>query len=55
MYILCNTTSKTSLEKVIEINNLLMLDYFYNAIAVVKDDNGKETYHVAYERKINIK
>lgn len=43
------TISKSALEKVIEINDLSTLDYTYNAVADVKDDEGKIKYHVAYD------
>ena len=44
------TVAKASLEKVLETSNLQTLDYSYNAIADVKDEDGKNVkYHVAYE------
>ena len=47
------TISKSSLEKVIEINELSTIDYTYNAIATVYDENDKKgekiKYYVAYE------
>lgn len=46
------TITKSSLEKVIEINDMSTLDYTYNPITDVKDENGKEKYHVAYEGKV---
>lgn len=46
------TVTKSSLEKVIEINDMSTLDYTYNAITDVKDDDGNEKYHVAYEGKV---
>ena len=44
--------TKSSLEKVIKINDMSTLDYTYNSITDVKDENGKEKYHVAYEGKV---
>lgn len=44
------TISQSSLEKVIEINDLSTLDYTYNAITAVYDeDSTKVKYYVAYE------
>ena len=44
------TISKSSLEKVIEINDLSTLDYTYNSITDVMEEEGdKVKYHVAYE------
>lgn len=45
------TISQSSLEKVIEINDLSTLDYTYNAITAVYDEKNdtKLKYHVAYE------
>lgn len=44
------TVSKSSLEKIIEINELSTVDYTYNAIAeVINEKNGKTKYYVAYE------
>lgn len=44
------TITKSTLEQVIEINDLSTLDYTYNAITNVKDESGNEIkYYVAYE------
>lgn len=43
------TISKSSLQKIIEINELSTVDYTYNAIATKYDENKKAMYHVAYE------
>jgi hypothetical protein len=44
------TVSKASLEKVLDISELSTLDYNYNAIATVyEDDNTTVKYYVAYE------
>ena len=44
------TVSKSSLEKIIEINELATLDYTYNAVTTVLDESGEnEKYYVAYE------
>lgn len=43
------TISKSSLEKIIEISDLSTLDYTYNAVTDVKDENEKVKYHVSYE------
>ena len=44
------TISQSSLEKVIEINDLSTLDYTYNAITTVYNEkNTKPKYHVAYK------
>ena len=44
-----HTISKASLEKMLEISDLSTLDYTYNAIANVNDEDGKPKYHVAYK------
>lgn len=45
-----STISKSSLEKVIEINELSTVDYTYNAIVKVYDEDGETIkYYVAYE------
>lgn len=44
-----HTISKASLEKMLEISDLSTLDFTYNAIANVNDENGKPKYHVAYK------
>lgn len=45
-----NTISKASLEKVIEKSDLATIDYTYNAVAAVYDeDESNLKYHVAYE------
>ena len=44
------TITQSSLEKVIEVNDLSTLDYTYNAITDVYDEDGETLkYHVAYE------
>ena len=44
------TITQSSLEKVIEVNDLSTLDYTYNAITDVYDEDGEtRKYHVAYE------
>ncbi len=43
------TITKSSLEKIIKINDMSTLEYTYNAIAHVNDEDGKAKYHVAYE------
>lgn len=44
------TISSSSLKKVVEINDLSTLDYTYNAITEVYDENGTRLkYYVAYE------
>jgi hypothetical protein len=44
------TIAQSSLEKVIEINDLSTLDYTYNGITPVYDESGETLkYHVAYE------
>lgn len=43
------TITKSSLEKIIEISDMSTLDYTYNAITDVKDEDGDEKYYVAYE------
>ncbi len=43
------TISKSSLQKVIEINELSTVDYTYNATATKYDENNDEMYYVAYE------
>ncbi len=43
------TISKSSLEKVIEINELSTVDYTYNAVAKALNEDGKVKYYVAYE------
>lgn len=44
------TITKSSLEKVIEISDLSTLDYTYNSITDVLDEDGETIkYHVAYE------
>lgn len=48
-----NTISESSLKEVIEINDLSTLDYTYNGIVTVKDEESEEDkYHVAYEGKV---
>jgi preprotein translocase subunit SecF len=48
------TVSKASLEKVLDISELSTLDYNYNAIATVyEDDNTTVKYYVAYEGTVN--
>lgn len=42
------TITKSTLQKVVEINELSTVDYTYNA-TVTKYDEDKEVYHVAYE------
>lgn len=49
---LLSTVSKSSLQKVIEINELSTIDYTYNAIATKYDENQNEQYYVAYEGKV---
>lgn len=46
------TITKSSLEKIVEINDMSTLDYTYNAITDVADENGNAKYHVAYEGKV---
>ena len=52
------TISKSSLEKVIEINELSTVDYTYNAIVNVYDENDNEgekiKYYVAYEGLVSV-
>ena len=49
------TVTKSSLEKVLEISDLSTLDYNYNSIVDVKDEEGeKEKYHVAYEGTVTV-
>ncbi len=44
------TITKSTLQKIVEINELSTVDYVYNAIATKYDKNNKdELYHVAYE------
>ena len=44
------TITKASLEKVLEISDLETLDYTYNSIVDVMDEDGETAkYHVAYE------
>jgi hypothetical protein len=43
------TNSKSSLQKVIEINELSTVDYTYNATATKYDDDNDAMYYVAYE------
>lgn len=43
------TISKSSLQKVIEINELSTVDYTYNATATKYDENNDAMYYVAYE------
>lgn len=44
------TITKASLEKVLEISDLETLDYTYNSIVDVMDEDGEKIkYHVAYE------
>ena len=43
------TITKSSLTKVLEISNLSTLDFIYNGITDVKNDEGELKYHVAYE------
>lgn len=45
------TISKSSLEKIVEINELSTLDYVYNAIAIKYTDDSKDKikYYIAYE------
>lgn len=44
------TITKASLEKVLEISDLETLDYTYNSITDVMDEDGESVkYHVAYE------
>ena len=43
------TISKSSLQKVVEINELTTVDYTYNAIATKYDENNDAMYYVAYE------
>ena len=44
------TITKSSLEKVLEISDLETLDYTYNSIVDVMDEDGETAkYHVAYE------
>lgn len=42
-------TSTSSLESVLEIKELSMVEYIYNAIATKYDKNNNPMYHVAYE------
>lgn len=44
-----HTVSKASLEKMIQISDLYTLEYTYNAITYVNDDEGNPRYHVAYK------
>lgn len=44
-----STITKSSLEKVIEINDLETLDYTYNAVTDVRDEEDRLKYHVAYD------
>ncbi|MCI7239262.1 MAG: DUF4230 domain-containing protein, partial [Anaerococcus sp.] len=44
-----STITKSSLEKVIEINDLETLDYTYNAVTEVRDEEDRLKYHVAYD------
>lgn len=43
------TISKSSLQELIEINELSTVDYTYNAIATKYDENNDPMYYVAYE------
>lgn len=44
------TISESTIQKILDINDLSTLDYTYNAISLVKDpDTGAEKYYVAYE------
>ena len=44
------TVTKSSLEKILEISDLSTLDFTYNSITDVKDQDKKNVkYHVAYE------
>ena len=44
------TITESSLEQVLEISDLSTLDYTYNSITDVKDEDGEMVkYHVAYE------
>ena len=43
------TISKSTLEKALEISELSTLDYTYNGVAEVKEDDGNIKYHVAYK------
>lgn len=47
-----HTISKASLEKMLEISDLSTLEFTYNAIANVNDEDGKPKYHVAYKGKV---
>lgn len=46
------TISKSSLEKILEISDLQTLEYTYNAVTDVTDENGNIKYHVAYEGRV---
>ena len=47
------TISKSSLTKVLEINDLSTLNFIYNGIAEVKNDDGETKYHVSYKGNVN--
>lgn len=44
-----STISTSSLQKVLEINELSTVNYTYNAVATKKDNKGNDAYYVAYE------
>ena len=47
------TITEATLEEVIEISDLSTLDYAYNSITDVKDEDGETVkYHVAYKGKV---
>ena len=43
------TISKSSLQEMFEVSDLSTLEYVYNSIATVGDEDGVEKYYVAYE------
>lgn len=43
------TISRSSLQKIVEINELSTVDYTYNAVATKYDENNNAMYYAAYE------
>lgn len=48
------TISKTSLQEMLEESKLSTLEYVYNSIAAVYDEDGEIKYHVAYEGTVTM-
>lgn len=48
-----NIITKSSLDKVIGVEELSTIEYTYNAVATKKDEDNKDMYYVAYEGKVN--